>query len=173
MAITPTNYLYDNLLKEFQSILRTEYSGSIPIYIGEEYKKQKNSHVRLFINNVSNIDNKLKSIINVVGMDIVLYLNIKDDDLDAFKTLGNMTNRLEQVLFNNKLNSNNLYFDGKVEGVEFDVKEESEEMVDNLHVSRINYSVKMPLKYLVYVYFQENDGDRFITLSNDNFLLLN
>tara|TARA_R100000329_G_C7613347_1_gene217719 strand:+ start:269 stop:790 length:522 start_codon:yes stop_codon:yes gene_type:complete len=173
MAFTPTNYIYENLLKKFQTILRTEYDGSIPIYIGSEYKKQKSSHIRLFINTISNIDNKQKSIINLVNMDIILYLNIKSDDMQAKKKLSDMTNRLEQALFNNKLNSDNLYFDGIIDSIEFDTQEGNELFIDNMKVSRINYSVKMPLKYQVYGYFQESDGDRILTLTNDNFLVLN
>ena len=173
MAFTPTNYIYENLLKKFQTILRTEYDGSIPIYIGSEYKKQKSSHIRLFINTISNIDNKQKSIINLVNMDIILYLNIKSDDMQAKKKLSDMTNRLEQALFNNKLNSDNLYFDGIIDSIEFDTQEGNELFIDNMKVSRINYIVKMPLKYQVYGYFQESDGDRILTLTNDNFLVLN
>ena len=40
-----------------------------------------------------------------------LYLNIKSNDVQAKKKLTDMTNRLEQVLFENQLNDNNLYFD--------------------------------------------------------------
>jgi len=106
-------------------------------------------------------------------MDIILYLNIKSDDMQAKKKLSDMTNRLEQALFNNKLNSDNLYFDGIIDSIEFDTQEGNELFIDNMKVSRINYSVKMPLKYQVYGYFQESDGDRILTLTNDNFLVLN
>lgn len=173
MAIIPTNYLYTNVLTKIESILRTEYDSSIPIYFGEEYKKQKNSHIRIFINSINNIDAKEKSIINQVNLDVVLYLNIKKNDVNAKKKLLDMTNRLEQVLFENKLNSNNLYFDGIVEDIETDAKLAEEVFVDNLRLSRINYSVKIPLKYNTYGYFLTSEGDNYITSSGDNFLVLN
>lgn len=173
MAYTPVNYLYENVLKKFQEILRTEYNGSLPVYIGEEYKKQRNSHIRMFVNNVTNIDSKEKSIVNLVNIDFVLYLNIRADDMQAKKKVLDMSNRLEQVLFENKLDSNDLYFDGIVEEAIFDSKEDVEVFVDNLRVSRINYSVKIPLKYQTYGFFLESDGDRYLTSSSKNILVLN
>ena len=173
MAITPTNYLYDNILVKFQSLLRTEYAGSIPVYIGEEYKKQRNSHIRIFPRTMQNEDAKQKSIVMLVNLDFTLYLNVKGNDLQVKKHLLDMTNRLEQVLFNNKLDADNAYFDGVIEDVISDIKLDSELFVDNMRVSRINYSVKIPLTYQVYGYFIESNGGRFLTNSNDNFLVLN
>tara|TARA_R100000655_G_scaffold51648_1_gene89432 strand:+ start:450 stop:971 length:522 start_codon:yes stop_codon:yes gene_type:complete len=173
MPLTPTNYLYDNLLTKIESILKTEYGGSFPIYIGEEYKKHRNSHIRIFIDNIANIDNKEKSIVNLCNFSINLYLNIKANDVQAKKKLTDMTNRLEQVLFENKLNDNNLYFDGRIESIETDIKEDEEVFVDNLRVSRINYSVKIPLTFNTYGYFLQSDGNRYLTSGGDNFLVLN
>lgn len=173
MPLTPTNYLYDNLLTKIESILKTEYDGSFPIYIGEEYKKHRNSHIRIFIDNISNIDSKEKSIVNLCNFSINLYLNIKSNDVQAKKKLTDMTNRLEQVLFENKLNENNLYFDGRIESIETDIKADEEVFVDNLRVSRINYSVKIPLTFNTYGYFLQSDGNRYLTSGGDNFLVLN
>lgn len=173
MAITPINYLYDNLLVKFQSLLRTEYAGSIPVYIGDEYKKQRNSHIRIFARSMNNIDSKERSIVMLVNVDFTLYLNVKGRDVQVKKHLLDMSNRLEQVLFNNKLGADNAYFDGVVEEVNSDIKLDSELFVDNLRVSRINYSVKIPLTYQVYGYLIDSNGNRFLTNSNDNFLLLN
>tara|TARA_R100000655_G_scaffold51298_1_gene88962 strand:+ start:450 stop:971 length:522 start_codon:yes stop_codon:yes gene_type:complete len=173
MPLTPTNYLYDNLLTKIESILKTEYGGSFPIYIGEEYKKHRNSHIRIFIDNIANIDNKEKSIVNLCNFSINLYLNIKANDVQAKKKLTDMTNRLEQVLFENQLNDNNLYFDGRIESIETDIKEDEEVFVDNLRVSRINYSVKIPLVFNTYGFFLLSNEDNFLTSSSDKFLVLN
>ena len=173
MPLTPTNYLYENLLTKIESILRIEYDGSLPIYIGEEYKKNKNSHIRIFIDNISNIDSKEKSIVNLCNFSINLYLNIRSNDVQAKKKLTDMTNRLEQVLFENQLNDNNLYFDGRIESIETDIKEDEEVFVDNLRVSRINYSVKIPLVFNTYGFFLLSNEDNFLTSSSDKFLVLN
>lgn len=173
MAITPNNYLYDNLLTKFQSLLRTEYAGSIPVYIGEEYKKQRNSHIRIFPRVLQNFDSKEKSIVMLANVDFTLYLNVKGSDVQVKKHLFDVTNRLEQVLFNNKRDEDNAYFDGVIEDVSSDIKLDTEVFVDNLRVSRINYSVKIPLTYQVYGFFIESNGGRFLTNSNDNFLVLN
>ena len=163
MAFTPTNYIYENVLTKLESILKVEYDGGLPIYIGEEYKKNRNSHIRLFINSIQNIDSKEKSIINQIELSVNLYLNIKSSDITAKEKLFDMTNRLEQVLFENKLDPTDLYFDGRVERVE----------LDNLRVSRINYSVKIPLNYNIYGFYLLSNGDNFLTSSGDNFLVLN
>ena len=84
-----------------------------------------------------------------------------------------MTNRLEQVLFENKLNDNNLYFDGRIESIETDIKEDEEVFVDNLRVSRINYSVKIPFGYNLYGLLLTSSSENFLTSSNDRFLVLN
>ena len=84
-----------------------------------------------------------------------------------------MTNRLEQVLFENQLNDNNLYFDGRIESIETDIKEDEEVFVDNLRVSRINYSVKIPLVFNTYGFFLLSNEDNFLTSSSDKFLVLN
>jgi len=173
MAYTPVNYIYENILTKFQSILRAEYNGALPVYIGDEYKKQRNSHIRIFINSINNIDSKEKSIVNLINIDFVLYLNIKSNDMQAKKKLLDMSNRLEQVLFENKLDSNDLYFDGILEEADFDTKEGVEVFVDNLRVSRLNYSVKIPLQYQTYGFFLESDGDRYLTSSGKNILVLN
>tara|TARA_Y100001951_G_C11294087_1_gene274281 strand:+ start:1922 stop:2443 length:522 start_codon:yes stop_codon:yes gene_type:complete len=173
MPLTPTNYLYENLLTKIESILRIEYDGSLPIYIGEEYKKNRNSHIRIFIDNISNIDSKEKSIVNLCNFSINLYLNIRSNDVQAKKKLTDMTNRLEQVLFENQLNDNNLYFDGRIESIETDIKEDEEVFVDNLRVSRINYSVKIPLVFNTYGFFLLSNEDNFLTSSSDKFLVLN
>ncbi len=173
MAFTPTNYIYENVLTKLESILKVEYDGGLPIYIGEEYKKNRNSHIRLFINSIQNIDSKEKSIINQIELSVNLYLNIKSSDITAKEKLFDMTNRLEQVLFENKLDPTDLYFDGRVERVELDIKEDEEVFVDNLRVSRINYSVKIPLNYNIYGFYLLSNGDNFLTSSGDNFLVLN
>ena len=173
MAFTPTNYIYENVLTKLESILKAEYDGGLPIYIGEEYKKNRNSHIRLFINSIQNLDSKEKSIINQIELSVNLYLNIKSSDITAKEKLFNMTNRLEQVLFENKLDPTDLYFDGRVERVELDIKEDEEVFVDNLRVSRINYSVKIPLYYNTYGFYLLSNGDNFLTSSSDKFLVLN
>jgi hypothetical protein len=93
--------------------------------------------------------------------------------MQAKKKLLDMSNRLEQVLFENKLDSNDLYFDGILEEADFDTKEGVEVFVDNLRVSRLNYSVKIPLQYQTYGFFLESDGDRYLTSSGKNILVLN
>ena len=173
MAFTPTNYIYENVLKRFQTLLRTEFSGSFPIYIGEEYKKQRNSHIRIFINEINNLDSKEKSIVNQIDLSINVYLNIKSSDAQSKLKIADVTNRVEQMLFENKLDSNKLYYDGRVEEVIMDSKDDEEVFVDNLRVSRINYSVKIPLKYNTYGFFTTSDSKNFLTSSNDRFLVLN
>ena len=76
-------------------------------------------------------------------------------------------------LFENQLNDNNLYFDGRIESIETDIKEDEEVFVDNLRVSRINYSVKIPLVFNTYGFFLLSNEDNFLTSSSDKFLVLN
>ena len=41
MAYSSTNYTYEKVLSKFQNFLRAEFGGALPVYIGEEYKKNK------------------------------------------------------------------------------------------------------------------------------------
>ena len=66
MAYNYTNYTFDNILLKFRNALRTEYGGSLPVYIGESYKKNKNSHIRIFVNQISDENSKPKIILNKV-----------------------------------------------------------------------------------------------------------
>jgi len=46
MAITPEN-TFKNILDKLRNVLRTEFKGSLPIYIGHEQKEQGNQYLRL------------------------------------------------------------------------------------------------------------------------------
>mgnify|MGYP003135271786 CR=1 FL=1 len=141
MAYNYTNYTFNNILVKFRDALRTEYGGSLPVYIGESYSKNKNSHIRIFVNQISDENSKTKMILNKVEMTFALYLNIKKTNDKSLNVLTDNTNRLEQVLYNNRRDTTN-YFDGRVEEIEFNIREDEEVFVDNMLVSKINYSVR-------------------------------
>ncbi len=172
MAYNYTNYTFDNVLTKFRDVLRTEYGGSFPVYIWESYKKTKNSHIRMFVNNITDDNSKPRMLLNKVEISFSLYLNIKSTNEKGLSKLRDETNRLEQVLYENKRDGNN-YFDGRVEEIELNIKEEEEVFVDNLLVSRINYSVKIPLSYSMYGFFLDSDGKKFITSNQKKFVILN
>tara|TARA_A100001515_G_C4584952_1_gene214184 strand:+ start:460 stop:897 length:438 start_codon:yes stop_codon:yes gene_type:complete len=46
MAITPEN-TFKNILDKLRNVLRTEFKGSLPVYIGHEQKEQGNQYLRL------------------------------------------------------------------------------------------------------------------------------
>ena len=46
MAITPEN-TFKNILDKLRNVLRTEFKGTLPIYIGHEQKEQGNQYLRL------------------------------------------------------------------------------------------------------------------------------
>jgi len=171
MAYSSTNYIYDRILTKFKSFLRTEAAGSLPVYIGEEYKKQRSSHIRIFVNSITDVSSQYKQILNEVDISVNLYLNTKRKDVVAQNALTDLTNRIEQVLFENRRDENN-YFDGKVEDIEFNIKEDEEVFVDNLLVSRINYSVKIPLTYQVFGYFLDANGNSLLTSVGENLVLI-
>ena len=121
MAYNYTNYTFNNILVKFRDALRTEYGGSLPVYIGESYSKNKNSHIRIFVNQISDENSKTKMILNKVEMTFALYLNIKKTNDKSLNVLTDNTNRLEQVLYNNRRDTTN-YFDGRVEEIEFNIR---------------------------------------------------
>tara|TARA_R100000353_G_scaffold155090_1_gene113878 strand:+ start:6119 stop:6637 length:519 start_codon:yes stop_codon:yes gene_type:complete len=172
MAYSYTNYAFDRVLTKFKNILSTEYSGSFPVYIGDAYKKTKNSHIRIFIREITDEDSKPKMLLNKVEMTVSLYFNIKSSNLKSLEKLRDETNRLEQVLYENRRDGNN-YFDGRVEEIEFNIKEDDEVFVDNLLLSRINYSVKIPLNYSLYGFLLDSDGKYFTTANNKKLVILN
>ena len=172
MAYSPTNYTYDRVLSKIRTVLRTECGGALPVYIGEEYKKHRSSHIRIFISSITDVGSKKKSLLNEVELSVNVYVNTRNKNVNAQNLLTDITNRIEQVLFENRRDGNN-YFDGRVEGVEFNIKENDEVFVDNLLVSRINYSVKIPLYYQVFGYFLDSNGNYLITSNNENFVILN
>ena len=172
MAYNYTNYTFNNILVKFRDALRTEYGGSLPVYIGESYSKNKNSHIRIFVNQISDENSKTKMILNKVEMTFALYLNIKKTNDKSLNVLTDNTNRLEQVLYNNRRDTTN-YFDGRVEEIEFNIREDEEVFVDNMLVSKINYSVKIPLSYSLYGFFLDSNGKNFVTSNQKKFVILN
>ena len=46
MAITPEN-TFKNILDKLRNVLRTEFKGTLPVYIGHEQKEQGNQYLRL------------------------------------------------------------------------------------------------------------------------------
>ena len=46
MAITPEN-TFKNILDKLRNVLRTEFKGTLPIYIGHEQKEQGSQYLRL------------------------------------------------------------------------------------------------------------------------------
>jgi len=172
MAYSSTNYTYEKVLSKFQTFLRSEFGGALPVYIGEEYEKTRNSHLRLFVNQITDIDSKHKMILNQVDIEISIYLNIISNKSIALDKLTDITNRVEQVLYENKRDGSN-YFDGQVADIEFNIKNDEEELVDNMMLSRINYNVKIPLAYKLFGFFLDSDNKNFITANNKKFVILN
>ena len=129
-------------------------------------------HLRLFVNQITDIDSKHKMILNQIDIEISIYLNIKSNKSIALHKLTDVTNRVEQVLYENKRDGSN-YFDGQLADIEFNIKNDEEELVDNMMLSRINYNVKIPLAYKLFGFFLDSDSKNFITANNKKFVISN
>ena len=78
-------------------------------------------------------------------MDIVLYTIGKDADERFYEQLYSDAERLNQLLFNNKVNgaASFPWHDGTVGEVTFDDYEEDEEDIDGLHLARFSFSCRL------------------------------
>ena len=131
MAITFTNN-FKNILDKLRNILRTEFKGALPVYIGHESAQASSQFVRL-----DPVGSELVSYMSSAELreyNIVMYYyfvdkNIKKSSLDH---VLRYTSRIEALVQNNRattLSDSSNLFNCRIESTELNALEEENEYV--------------------------------------------
>ena len=143
MAISFTNN-WKNILDQLQNILRAEFKGALPVYIGNEYEKQGNQSIRIECIRQDSNSRGAGGYENRYTVEISLYLNMSNyERKQVMEKLYNDTARIEQILFNKadpvSRSNDSAYYGGEVDSITFNDKTDDEDDVDGLICSKIEY----------------------------------
>ena len=137
------NIFYTNVLEKMRSIIITD--RSCKVYISPTYQEQGTFSIRLWGASMETDLMTADQWRKLYNMDIVLYTIGKDADERFYEQLYSDAERLNQLLFNNKVNgaASFPWHDGTVGEVTFDDYEEDEEDIYGLHLARFSFSCRL------------------------------
>tara|TARA_Y100000401_G_scaffold115602_1_gene119612 strand:+ start:302 stop:757 length:456 start_codon:yes stop_codon:yes gene_type:complete len=143
LGTTYNNVFYDNVLQKLRSIIVTDRSCTV--YVSPDYKDMGTYSIRLW-GESSETDlmtaNEWRRLYNV---ELSLYSIGEEGDERFYEQLYSDSERLHQLLFNNKENNASSFpwHDGTVSSITFDEFTEGEADVDSLHVARFLFSCRL------------------------------
>ena len=125
MATSSVNIWYDKILKNVRSFLRTEFQGTMDVYIGE-YKPSGNEAMRLVPLESSLIERSKSGHMREYKVGVYYYYSLKNMHHGAYtEHVLSRLHRIEAV-FNNNANktsaSGNDYFEGLLETCTLDAE---------------------------------------------------
>ena len=133
MAVTfENNWLY--VIERLRALLRTEFSSSLPVYIGHNNKNVSSQYLRLDPNNSSLLEYASFSETREFNINILYYSSVKDIEKPALDNAMRIVSRIEALIHDNitmtlpDTNSTTIH-DCKIESSEFDTEEEEDKYV--------------------------------------------
>ena len=140
---TYNNLFYDNVLQKIRSIIVTDRACSV--YVSPTYKDMGSYSIRMWGSSAETDLMTATEWRKLYNVDIALYSIGEGGDERFYEQLYSDSERLYQLLFNNKENgaSSFPWHDGTVSSVTYDEFEGEEENVDGLHVARFSFSCRL------------------------------
>lgn len=127
MAVTFTNN-WKNILDKLQSILRTEFKNSLPVYVGEN-EKAGSQYLRLEPVSSELVENNVNSELREFSIDFFLYFGDKSDSRTKLDAILRIVSRVEALIHGNStltLSDSTKLFDNKLESTLLDSEPDSE-----------------------------------------------
>ena len=129
MAITFTNN-WKNILDKLQSVLRTEFSNTLPVYVGEANEKAGSQYLRLDPVGSDLIEYNVTSETREYSINMFLYFADKSESRTKLDAILRLVSRIESLIVDNiamTLTDSSDLFNCRLESTELDADEDDTE----------------------------------------------
>lgn len=92
---------WKNILDKLQSILRTDFGNTLPVYIGEDNEKAGSQYLRLEPKGSDLVDYMTNSETREFSIDMFLYFGDKSDSRTALDAILRLVSRVESLIHDN------------------------------------------------------------------------
>ena len=131
MPVTFTNN-FKNILDKLQSILRTEFGNTLPVYIGRENEKAGSQYLRLDPVGSELVEYNVNAELREFTINFFLYFGDKSNSRTKLDAILRLVSRIESLIHDNVVltlsDSSNL-FNNRLETTTLDAIEDSENYV--------------------------------------------
>ena len=131
MAVNFTNN-YKNILDKLRDILRTEFKGTLPVYIGHEQKVQGTQYLRLDPIGSDLIEYNNTSELREFTVDMYFYFSEPNVNKTSLDQVLRVTSRIEALIHDNTsmtLTDSSNCFNCRVESTELNALDDENEYV--------------------------------------------
>tara|TARA_R100000734_G_C3310444_1_gene101224 strand:+ start:527 stop:964 length:438 start_codon:yes stop_codon:yes gene_type:complete len=134
MAITFTNN-FKNILDKLRSILRTEFKGALPVYIGHETKDVGTQFLRLNPTGSDLLEYNISSELREFTIEMYFYFSEPNVNKTALDQVLRVTSRIEALVHDNismTLTDNSKCINCRIETTELNALDDENEYVVQL-----------------------------------------
>ncbi len=131
MAITFTNN-FKNILDKLQSVLRTEFKNTLPVYVGKVNEKAGSQYLRLDPVGSELIEYNVNAELREFTINFFLYFGDKSDSRTKLDAVLRLVSRIEALIHDNvslTLTDSSNLFNNRFETTTLDAIEDSENYV--------------------------------------------
>ena len=131
MAITPVNN-WKNILDKLRNVLRTEFSNTLPVYIGHESKNVGSQYLRLDPVSTSMIEYSKSSEIREFIVNMYYYSSDKKIEKNALDNILRVMSRIESLIHDNiniTLTDSSVAYNCVIEETELNTLDDEEKYV--------------------------------------------
>lgn len=131
MPVTFTNN-FKNILDKLQSILRTEFGNTLPVYVGEVNEKAGSQYLRLDPVGSELVEYSVSAELREFTINFFLYFGDKSDSRTKLDTVLRLVSRVEALIHDNvslTLSDSSSLFNNRFETTTLDAIEDSENYV--------------------------------------------
>ena len=129
MPTTFTNN-WKNILDKLQSVLRTEFSNTLPVYVGEANEKAGSQYLRLDPVGSDLIEYNVTSETREYSINMFLYFADKSESRTKLDAILRLVSRIESLIVDNismTLTDNSNLFNCRLESTQLDADEDDTE----------------------------------------------
>jgi hypothetical protein len=131
MPVTFTNN-FKNILDKLQSVLRTEFGNTLPVYIGEVNEKAGSQYLRLDPVGSELVEYNVNAELREFTINFFLYFGDKSDSRTKLDAVLRLVSRIEALIHDNvtlTLSDSSSLFNNRFETTLLDAIEDSENYV--------------------------------------------
>ena len=131
MPVTFTNN-FKNILDKLQSILRTEFGNTLPVYVGEVNEKAGSQYLRLEPVGSELVEYNVNAELREFTINFFLYFGDKSDSRTKLDAVLRLVSRIEALIHDNvtlTLSDSSSLFNNRFETTLLDAIEDSENYV--------------------------------------------
>ena len=131
MPVTFTNN-FKNILDKLQSVFRTEFKNTLPVFVGEENEKVGSQYLRLDPIGSELIEYNVNAELREYTINIFLYFGDKSHSRTKLDAVLRLVSRIEALIHDNismTLSDSSNLFNNRLESTTLDAVEDSENYV--------------------------------------------